>query len=894
MFVPKKIIDIEIARPLDSLADLEGYSQAHALVRLRGVPLGYVKLGTGSGRPAAGSAMETILKHHSHGIIRALAEERLKAGPLRKKLRTEDLFLPPPPDDDPGQAPMVTVAVCTRDRAADLDPCLESLLGLDYPSLDIVVVDNAPATDATERLVRDRYPAVRYSLEPRPGLDWARNRAVLEARGEIVAFADDDVVADPGWVRALAAIFVENPDVMAVTGLVAPLELETEAQEIFENYNGFGKGFEYQWARVRPGRPGEAARLHGGTGKFGTGANMAYRRRVFDEIGLFDPALDVGTVTNGGGDLEMFFRVIKEGHTLVYEPRAVVRHRHRREYRELRRQIHTWGIGYYSFLTRSFLAYPDERLRIALGPCMWWVAHLKRLARNLLKPTATKDLVLREMHGSLLGPYRYLKARARAEEISRTFGPQAGGNGDPRGERPRRSARKRDDVRIAVRTVDVSRPIAPLEGLRGYDQVRVYVSLDGNPVGRVDLSDFDDSICASRLRHAIVKHLTFDLFDSDGWPDIKFLSAHVYSEVARRFMALADPHTPDARAPKGLPADAPVSIVVATMDRPDDLRCCLKSLTAQKTARPLEIIVVDNNPASGLTPPVVACFPGVRLESESRKGVSYARNKGFMASTSGIVAVTDDDAEAPDNWVENLVEPFTREDVMAVTGNVLPMELETGAQQHFEAYGGLSRGFRRFEVDRAWFDSFRREAVPTWHLGGTACVAFRSEVFRHPGIGLLEESLGPGTATGVGEDTYVFYKILKEGFTIVYEPKAFVWHKHRRDARSFRRQIYNYSKGHVAYHLFTFLRDGDLRGLWRVFFELPGTNVKQGWRHLRNRISLPPYVTLFQVLGNLAGPFALWRSLRRVKRQGRSGPYIPPAERAEARAVRGEERAPVF
>lgn len=894
MFIPKKVIDIEITRPLESLAGLEEYAQAHAVVRLHGVPLGYVKLGMGSSRPSKGSAMEIILKHHSHSIIRALVEERLKAAPLRRKLRTEDLFLSPPPGDGLRQAPTVTVAVCTRDRTADLDLCLESLAGLDYPALDIVVVDNAPTTEGTERLVRNRYPAVRYFLEPRPGLDWARNRAIIEARGEIVAFADDDVVADSGWVRALAAVFVENPDVMAVTGLVVPLELETEAQEIFENYNGFGKGFECQWTRVPRSRPGEAARLHGGTGKFGTGANMAYRRRVFDEIGLFDPALDVGTVTNGGGDLEMFFRVIKEGHTLVYEPRAVVRHRHRREYRDLRRQIHTWGTGYYAYLTRSFLAYPDERVRLALGPCMWWFAHVRRLARNLLKPTATKDLVLQELHGSLLGPFRYLKARARAKEISRAFGPQSHGDGFPRRERVPEEDRKRGDLRIAVRTVDLSRPIAPLEGLRGYDLVYVFVSLDGHPVGRVDLSDFDGSVGASRLRRAIVRHLTFDLFDSDGWPDIKFLSAHIYSEVARRFMALAGSPSPDARAAKGLPPDASVSIVVATKDRPDDLRRCLESLTNQKTGRPLEIIVVDNNPSSGLTPPVVAGFPGVRLESESRKGVSYARNKGFAASTSAIVAVTDDDTEAPGNWIENLIEPFSRKDVMAVSGNVLPIELETSAQQHFEEYGGLSRGFRRFEVDRAWFECFRREAVPTWHLGGTACVAFRSEVFRHPEIGLLEESLGPGTPTGVGEDTYVFYKILKEGFTIVYEPKAFVWHRHRRDARSFKRQIYNYSKGHVAYHLVTFLRDGDMRGLWRVFFELPGTNLKQVWRQLRGRVALPLYVTLYQVLGNLAGPFALLRSLRQVKRQGRSAPYVPPGDRAAAQTMIEEERAHAF
>ena len=63
---------------------------------------------------------------------------------------------------------------------------------------------------------------------------------------------------------------------------------------------------------------------------------MAYRKSVFDQIGFFDPALDVGTVTNGGGDLEMFFRVLKHGYTLVYEPKAIIRHRHRREYADLK------------------------------------------------------------------------------------------------------------------------------------------------------------------------------------------------------------------------------------------------------------------------------------------------------------------------------------------------------------------------------------------------------------------------------------------------------------------------------------------------------------------------------------------------------------------------------
>src|SRR5205814_10222425 len=262
------------------------------------------------------------------------------------------------------------------------------------------------------------------------------------------------------------------------------------------------------------------------------------------------------------------------------------------------------------------------------------------------------------------------------------------------------------------------------------------------------------------------------------------------------------------------------SIVVATYDRPEDLRTCLRCLVAQVSPRGVEIVVVDNNPASGLTPPVVAEFPGVRLVNEPRKGASYARNKGIITNSGDLVLITDDDVTVPPDWLEKLVAPFVRTEVMAVTGNVLPLELETLAQRLFEAYGGLGRGFEGCEVNRDWFGQFI-SAVPTWKLGGTANAAFRATIFSHPQIGLMDEALGPGMPSGVGEDTYLFYKILKAGYTIVYEPTAWVWHRHRRDRESLKDQIYSYSKGHVAYHLTTWLRDGDRRAFVRLAYSLP-------------------------------------------------------------------------
>ncbi|MGH2626553.1 MAG: glycosyltransferase, partial [Anaerolineales bacterium] len=251
------------------------------------------------------------------------------------------------------------------------------------------------------------------------GLSSARNTCLAAASGEIIAYTDDDVIVDPGWIGALARVFAADPDVMAVTGLVMPAALDTPAQVLFEKYGGFGRGYVRWWYAAED--PGPLGMRFGGAGRFGTGANMAYRRTVFDRIGPFDPALDVGTVTNGGGDLEMFFRVLKTGYTLVYEPAAIVFHRHRETYAELRRQLADNGTGFFSYLVRAWLHTPDERLSLLrLGVWWLWWWNLRRLLRSYLGlEEFPRDLILAELKGSLIGLGRYPRARRIAAGIAR-------------------------------------------------------------------------------------------------------------------------------------------------------------------------------------------------------------------------------------------------------------------------------------------------------------------------------------------------------------------------------------------------------------------------------------------------------------------------------------------
>ncbi|MCS6813256.1 MAG: glycosyltransferase [Cyanobacteria bacterium] len=880
MLYPIKVVDVELSQPLVTLEGLEGYMGVLGLVRLHGVPIGYVKAPITNGKCTVESMGQAILQEHSTKLIHSLLEKLLAISALPEKLKLEDLINLPSPLETFWQKqssyPLVTVAVCTRDRPDDMQLCLSALSKLDYPNLEILVVDNAPTTDSTRNLIEGNYPQVRYVCEPRPGLDWARNRAILEAKGEIIAYTDDDVVVDPLWVKALAWVFVENPQVMAVTGLVVPYELETKAQVLFEHYGGFGRGFEPKWFIGAAAPSKSVASLYGAAGQFGTGANMAFRRSLFEQIGGFDPALDVGTVTNGGGDIEMFFRVLKEGYTLVYTPTAIVRHRHRRDYAKLYTQIANNGIGLYSYFLRSALAYPTERiafLKLGIWWLWWWL--LRRLWISFKYPNRLpRELIWGELRGCFVGLTRYPKANKIAKNLSKAYAgepllPAVVTNSAPQ------SAQYPAQSAIAVKTVELSQPLISLRDVVEYDKARIFVTWHEQPLGSIDIQTAYQPLSASRLRGMIIQKFGLQLLD----PDFRLHKDLLWAQSMNTLLQHWLPDAVQKAQPPSLPDHIPVSIVLATYDRPQDLQECLPTLLAQNSNRPIEIIVVDNHPQSGLTPPIVAKFPGVILVTEPRQGLAYARNAGINACTGDIVIATDDDVIAPPDWLEKLVAPFSRPDVMVVTGNVLPIELQTPSQQAFEDYGGLGKGFEPMEVNGDWFESFPRQAVPTWKLGATANAAFRASIFNHPDIGLMEETLGPGLPSGVGEDTYLFYKVLKAGYTLIYAESCYLWHKHRRTEAALRRQLYNYSKGGPSYHLVTWLQDGDWRGLWRILVEIPYLFLWRVQARLRGWTDYPMSLLGLELIGNLAGPWSLWQSHLRVQREGRSSPYIPVAER---------------
>jgi len=278
------------------------------------------------------------------------------------------------------------------------------------------VVDNDPPDDATARLV-EGMPGVRYVREPRPGLDFARNRALADAAGTWIAYLDDDVVVDHGWLEGLEEAVADNPDAASVTGLVLPVELATGAQIIFERRGGFGRGCRKLRFAGPAGPDNPLFPL--GAGIFGAGCNMVLRADVVRALGGFDEALDTGRPLAGGGDLDIWSRIARAGHPLAYEPRMLAFHRHRRDHASLRRQYWSWGEGFMAYLSKTASVDARQRRKAALLVA-WWLRYQVRSVAASVPPRGDlpADLALAELAGGLVGlGGSYGRSRRRVARI---------------------------------------------------------------------------------------------------------------------------------------------------------------------------------------------------------------------------------------------------------------------------------------------------------------------------------------------------------------------------------------------------------------------------------------------------------------------------------------------
>lgn len=414
---PARVVSVDVATGEVVVPRPGGahHRRARVLVRSGGDPLGLLDVDCDSPDDADLVA-----------ATRAAARDQL--GPELEAALDAAARRAPQPGRDGAGGVLVTVSVASLRNVGPTIACVRHVLASTHPAFEVVVVDN----DADPRPLRDAVraafgddPRVRHAHEPRTGLSHARNRGLAEARGAVVVFTDDDVRVDPRWLERIVEAFDSAPGVACVTGSILPSELETPAQAWLEEYGGFNKGFERavfnltDHSRPEPLYPYDS-------GRFGSGANIALRTDVARSLGGFAVDLGAGTPAHGGEDLDVLRRVVSAGHTLVYEPSALLWHAHRRSEEALRRQMYRYGVGLSATVTRWLL----EDLRTAwdvLRRLPPGLAHVlapgsrKNAARSRTYPAALTRL---ELLGLAVGPFAYLRSRRRARRLA--AGAQAG------------------------------------------------------------------------------------------------------------------------------------------------------------------------------------------------------------------------------------------------------------------------------------------------------------------------------------------------------------------------------------------------------------------------------------------------------------------------------------
>lgn len=235
----------------------------------------------------------------------------------------------------------ISVVVCTRNRSSSIRETLEAISKQHYPNFEMLVVDSSDDSDRkmTEELTL-RFGG-KYIHEPRRGLNVARNTGIAHASGSLVMFTDDDCLPEKDCLQQTAPNF-SDPDVWACTARIIQHSHEGAA-DLFEEVAGqdlgktrrrfsgtdikFGIGFLLgNLTKVFSKHMKSRAPVPFGVGH---GSGMTFRKEVFEKTGRFDERFGSGAKLGGCDDIDMLYRVLKADHAIVYEPSAIVRHKHR-------------------------------------------------------------------------------------------------------------------------------------------------------------------------------------------------------------------------------------------------------------------------------------------------------------------------------------------------------------------------------------------------------------------------------------------------------------------------------------------------------------------------------------------------------------------------------------
>lgn len=282
----------------------------------------------------------------------------------------------------------ISVLVCTRNRPDHIGKCVRSILQSPMQDIEVLVIDQSDGDGTAQAVLAIGDPRLRYLRTPTRGLSRARNIGIEASRAPIILFTDDDCYAEPDWVQRIVDEFQRDPRRDAVYGRVM----------------AYGKGGDGQTCPTimesmtpREVQGLDRERIQGAVGH---GNNMAFRRRCFEQHGLFLEWLGAGTPMTGGEDTDFSFRMLRAGARIYYSPEPVVHHDNWMPIQKANKQLHGYvcsgAVVYTRYVLRgSATAFAVQRFcfKDYRASMKWWkgqndpdgIAHVKTMVRRHCK-----------------------------------------------------------------------------------------------------------------------------------------------------------------------------------------------------------------------------------------------------------------------------------------------------------------------------------------------------------------------------------------------------------------------------------------------------------------------------------------------------------------------------
>ncbi|MCQ3937011.1 MAG: hypothetical protein DPW18_08205 [Chloroflexi bacterium] len=256
------------------------------------------------------------------------------------------------------KAAEITAAIPTLDRPQALSRCLEGIFSGSLQPAEVLVVDQGQsqaAQSVLDRFQSERTPIV-HIQQSRQGVSAARNLAAARANCPIIAFTDDDCVPDEDWLAWMARTFAAYPAIAGVTGNILPLGSESPGTFAVS-------------VRIRDERIEFRSRALPWYG--GSGGNFAIRRDWLARVGGFDERLGPGSPGKAAEDMDLFYRLLRAGAVICYEPKAVIYHERQDEARLLQSfWNYSYGVG---AISAKHLRRGDLYAGYILGVWAFWL-----------------------------------------------------------------------------------------------------------------------------------------------------------------------------------------------------------------------------------------------------------------------------------------------------------------------------------------------------------------------------------------------------------------------------------------------------------------------------------------------------------------------------------------